>query len=160
LETQRVPLGAAVISKPAAAGWLRLDSVWRFHVKQFLAAFRAGIAVLLLSSVPTFAHHGASPYDATKLTTVKGTVSDFQFINPHVELFVDVKDESGKVETWVGEANSPNVLSRHGWSRDVIKKGDQITVIGNRGKNGSKTLRLQKVILPGGQELDPNSLAD
>ena len=124
-----------------------------------LAIF-AGLAVLLLISVPVRAHHGATPYDSTKLTTLKGTVSDFQFINPHVELFVDVTDDKGKVETWSGEANSPNVLSRHGWSKDIIKKGDQITVIGNKGKNGSKTLRLQKVILPDGRELDPNSLAD
>jgi hypothetical protein len=132
----------------------------RFHVKYSLPFLSAGFSLILLCSVPVFGHHGASPYDATKLTTVKGTVSEFQFINPHVELFVDVKDESGKVDTWVGEANSPNVLSRHGWSKDIIKKGDQITVIGNRGKNGSKTLRLQKVILSSGQELDPNSLAD
>ena len=129
-------------------------------MKHSLPLLYAGFALILLCSFPVFGHHGASPYDATKLTTVNGTVSDFQFINPHVELFVDVKDENGKVYTWVGEANSPNVLSRHGWSKDIIKKGDQITVIGNRGKNGSKTLRLQKVILSSGQELDPNSLSD
>ena len=129
-------------------------------MKRSLPFFCMGITFSLLCSATVSGHHGASPYDATKLTTVKGTVSDFQFINPHVELFVEVKDENGKVDTWVGEANSPNVLSRHGWSRDIIKKGDQITAIGNRGKNGSKTLRLQKVILSTGQELDPNSLSD
>ena len=126
---------------------------WRLRTFVALAAVATG-------SAPLSAHHGASPYDSTKLTTLKGTVSEFDFINPHVELFVDVTDDKGKVETWMGEANSPNVLSRHGWDKDIIKKGDQITVIGNRGKNGSKTLRLQKVILPNGQELDPNSLSD
>jgi hypothetical protein len=120
----------------------------------------AVFVVVLLNSAPMFAHHGASPYDSTKLTTLKGTVSDFQFINPHVIIAVDVPDEKGKIETWVSEANSPNVLSRHGWDRNIMKKGDQITLIGNRGKNGSKTLRLQKVILANGTELDPNSLAD
>lgn len=119
-----------------------------------------GLFALVAISVPVFAHHGASPYDSTKLTTVKGVVSDYQFINPHVMLFVDVTDDKGKTETWTGEANSPNVLSRHGWDRDIIKKGDQITVIGNRGKNGSRTLRLQKVVLANGTELDPNSLSD
>jgi hypothetical protein len=117
-------------------------------------------AALLMLSIPALAHHGATPYDSSKLTILKGTVSDFQFINPHVELFVDVTNDKGKVETWSGEANSPNVLSRHGWSKDIIKKGDQITVIGNQGKNGSTTLRLQKIILSNGKELDPNSLAD
>jgi hypothetical protein len=117
------------------------------------------VGLLVLSGV-VFAHHGTSPYDMTKLTTLKGTVTDFQFINPHVELTVEVKDDKGKVEKWSGEANSPNVLSRHGWNRDIMKAGDQITVIGNRAKNGSKTLRLQKVVLSNGQELDPNSLQD
>jgi hypothetical protein len=119
-----------------------------------------GLAILIAVSIPVFAHHGASPYDTSKLSTLKGTVSDFQFINPHVEIAVDVTNEKGKVETWIGEANSPNVLSRHGWDRNIIKKGDQITVIGNQGKNGSKTLRLQKVILSNGKELDPNSITD
>lgn len=119
-----------------------------------------GIALMLVCAAPCFPHHGASPYDSSKLTTVKGTVSDFQFINPHVEIWVDAVDDKGKAETWMGEANSPNVLSRHGWDRNIMKKGDQITVIGNRARNGSKALRLQKVVLANGQELDPNSLSD
>jgi hypothetical protein len=120
----------------------------------------AGFAVVLLVSGPLFAHHGTSAYDTTKLTTVKGTVTDFQFNNPHVMISVEAKDDKGKVETWMSEANSPNVLTRHGWDRDIIKNGDQITVIGYRPKNGAKTLRLQKVVLSNGQELDPNSLQD
>jgi len=121
----------------------------------------AGVfAILLIIPIAVSAHHGTSAYDTTKLTTVKGTVTDFQFNNPHVMISVEAKDDKGKVETWITEANSPNVLTRHGWNRDIIKKGDQITIIGNRPKNGAKTLRLQKVILSDGQELDPNSLQD
>ncbi len=115
----------------------------------------------LFSFSPTLsAHHGTSAYDMAKLITVKGTVTDFQFNNPHVMISVEATDDKGNTETWVGEANSPNVLTRHGWDRNIIKKGDQITVIGYRPKNGSKTLRLQKVVLSSGQELDPNSLQD
>ena len=120
----------------------------------------AVIAVLLMGPATVFAHHGTSAYDTAKLITVKGTVTDFQFNNPHVMISVEATDDKGKVETWISEANSPNVLTRHGWDRDIIKKGDQITVIGYRPKNGSKTLRLQKVVLSNGQELDPNSLQD
>ena len=120
----------------------------------------AAFAVLTVVAVPIFAHHGTSAYDTTKLTTVKGTVTDFQFNNPHVIISVESKDDKGKVELWICEANSPNVLTRHGWDRDIIKKGDQITIIGNRPKNGAKTMRLQKVVLSNGQELDPNSLQD
>jgi len=129
-------------------------------MKNWGLAWFAGIAVLLMISVTAFAHHGTSAYDTTKLTTVKGTVTDFQFNNPHVIISVEKKDDKGNVEMWISEANSPNVLSRHGWSRDIIKKGDQITIIGYRPKNGAKTLRLQKVVLSNGQELDPNSLQD
>ncbi len=129
-------------------------------MKRWLLGLLVVLVGLLMLAGPTLAHHGTSPYDSTKLTTLKGTVTDFQFINPHVELTVEVKDEKGKAELWTGEANSPNVLTRHGWNRDIIKVGDQITVIGNRAKNGSRTLRLQKVVLSSGQELDPNSLQD
>jgi len=117
------------------------------------------LAVLSISS-PLRAHHGTSPYDSTKLTTVKGSVTNFEFINPHVEIYVQTKDDKGKVENWVGEANSPNVLTRHGWSREIIHVGDQITLIGNRTKNGTLMLRLQKVVLADGRELDPNSITD
>ena len=115
---------------------------------------------LLVVSLPTLAHHGTAAYETAKLTTVKGMATEFKFINPHVEITVEVKDDKGKVEKWLGEANSPNVLSRHGWSKEIIKPGDEITVIGYRAKNGSYTLRLQKVVLSNGQELDPNSLQD
>jgi hypothetical protein len=115
---------------------------------------------LLVVSLPALAHHGTAAYETTKLTTVKGTATQFKFINPHVEITVEAKDDKGKIEHWLGEANSPNVLSRHGWSKEIIKPGDQITVIGYRAKNGSYTLRLQKIVLSSGQELDPNSLQD
>ncbi len=129
-------------------------------MKHRLPVLLGEFVLLLLISSPALAHHGTSAYDTSKMTTVKGTVTDFQFNNPHVMISVEAKDDKGKVETWTSEANSPNVLTRHGWNRDIIKKGDQITIIGNRPKNGAKTLRLQKVVLSDGQELDPNSLQD
>jgi hypothetical protein len=129
-------------------------------MKNWLPKLFAGFAFLIVFAAAIFAHHGTSAYDTSKLTTVKGTVTDFQFNNPHVIISVETKDDKGKVETWTSEANSPNVLTRHGWNRDMIKKGDEITIIGNRPKNGAKTLRLQKVVLANGQELDPNSLQD
>jgi hypothetical protein len=106
------------------------------------------------------AHHGAAAYDTSNVISVKGTVTEYKFINPHVKISIAVKNDKGKIETWISEANSPNVLSRRGWSRDTMKPGDEITLIGNKGKNGSLTLRLQKVVLSTGQELDPNSITD
>src|SRR5882762_6035448 len=137
-----------------------LNSPWRLHVKKCRYVLFAALAGLFIASGPALAHHGTAAYETTKLTTIKGTATEFKFINPHVEITVEVKDDKGKIEKWLGEANSPNVLSRHGWSKEIIKPGDQITVIGYRAKNGSYTLRLQKVVLSDGQELDPNSLQD
>ena len=120
-------------------------------MKKSVFALMTAFLILFMVSGSVFAHHGTSAYDTTKLTTVKGTVTDFQFNNPHVIISLETKDDKGKVELWISEGNSPNVLTRHGWDRDIIKKGDQITIIGNRPKNGAKTMRLQKVILSNGQ---------
>jgi hypothetical protein len=104
--------------------------------------------VLLLFSAPAFAHHGASAYEP-KLTTLKGTITDYQFMNPHTELSFDVKDSSGKVQNWTAEAASALTMSRLGWSKSMFKPGDQITVVGNSAKNGSHTMRLRKVTFNG-----------
>src|SRR5216683_4925237 len=66
----------------------------------------------LAVAVPVFAHHGRATYDETKLATIMGTVSSFQFSNPHAQLFLDVKDDKGKIEKWIGEGTSPNMLVR------------------------------------------------
>jgi len=111
------------------------------------------VAVALLAvSTPIFAHHGASAYDTKKLTTLKATVTDFQFMNPHSEIFFEVKGADGKVEKWSAEAASMVTMSRLGWTRTLFKAGDQITVVGNRAKNGSPTMRLSKVVLANGKE--------
>src|SRR5260370_28042577 len=103
-------------------------------------------------STPMYAHHGASAYDTKKLTTLKATVTDWQFMNPHSELFLDVKGADGKVEKWSAEAASMVTMSRLGWTKTLFKPGDQITVVGNRARNGSPTMRLSKVVLANGKE--------
>ena len=75
------------------------------------------IVCLLLLSVPASAHHGAAAYDVGNTITVTGTVTDFEFVNPHVIISIDVKDSSGKVAQWKGELTSPNRLSRAGWTK-------------------------------------------
>jgi Family of unknown function (DUF6152) len=114
--------------------------------------FFALAIALLIASAPVLAHHGASAYETKKLTTLKGTVTDFQFMNPHSEIFFEVKNADGKVEKWSAEAASMVTMSRLGWSRNLFKAGDQITVVGNRAKNGSPTMRLSKVVLANGKE--------
>lgn len=103
-------------------------------------------------STRVIAHHGASVYDSTKLTTLKGTVTDFQFMNPHTEILFDVATADGKIEKWTGEAPSLTTMSRGGWNKNSMKSGDKVTFIGNLAKSGSHIMRIRKVIFPNGKE--------
>ena len=120
--------------------------------KRFTAWLITGIALLGISH-SALAHHGRASYDATRVFTIMGTVSAFQFSNPHAQLFLDVKDGKGNIEKWVGEGTSPNMLVREGWDRRTIKPGDQITATGHPARDGSNNMRIEKIVLPNGREL-------
>jgi hypothetical protein len=112
--------------------------------------------VLLLLSLggPAHAHHGfVSWFDMSKSTTVKGTVTSFDWTNPHAYIYFDVKDEKGAVEKWTAELGALAMLSRAGWRRDTLKPGDEITATGNRAKDGKPIMHLDKIVFPNGQEL-------
>lgn len=105
-------------------------------------------------SAPLLAHHGEANYDTDKMVSVKGTVTQFEFINPHVQITIDVKNDKGEIEKWVGEARSPAMLSRYGgWDKDTIKVGEVITFYGHRTKNGTPFMRLDKIVKSDGTEL-------
>lgn len=109
--------------------------------------------LILLVSVPILAHHGAASYDITKLTTLKGTITNIQWMNPHSEIAIEVNDTTGKAQKYIVESVTPLGLSRIGWTKSSLKPGDQITVTGNLSKNGSHILRLKKIVFPSGKEL-------
>jgi hypothetical protein len=111
------------------------------------------VSAILVVSISAFAHHGEANYDTSAVVDVKGTVADFQFINPHVLIHIDAKDSSGNMENWTCEATSPNFLLRRGWSKTTLKAGDEITASGHRAKNGAPLLRLMK-IAANGKEYD------
>src|SRR2546428_4636317 len=99
-------------------------------------AFAAAFG-LLLSAWPASAHHSfAGEYDSNKQVTVKGTVNKVAWVNPHAYVFIDVKDEKGKVTTWAFESLSPNALARQGWTRNSLKAGETVTVNGYLAKDG------------------------
>jgi hypothetical protein len=110
---------------------------------------------VLLAAVPIFAHHGGtSLYDISKQVTVSATVTDFVWTNPHVEIEMDAKDDSGKAAThWVLEASSPPVLVSHGWNRKSLQAGDVIKVTFYPAKSGAKVGRLLTLIKADGEEL-------
>ena len=110
-------------------------------------------AGLLLASLPAFAHHSTAEYDMTALTSVKGTVTQFEWSNPHAYIHIETKDEKGAVVEWTAELASIGMLARVNWKRDTVKPGDEITIYGNRAKNGKNLMRLDKIAFANGQEL-------
>lgn len=89
----------------------------------------AGVILLAGTARPTFAHHAfAAEFDTNKPFTVTGVVSKVAWQNPHVYVYVDAKDQAGKMVTYALECNSVNTLLHKGWTRDALKKGDQVTV--------------------------------
>jgi hypothetical protein len=124
-------------------------------MKNLVVCLTLILGVLFVSG-PLLAHHGEANYDTTKIVSVKGTVTEFKFVNPHVEVSLDVKNDTGEIAKWVGEARSPAMLARYGgWDKNTIKTGDVITASGHRTKNGSNFLRLTTIVLPDGREM-PN----
>ena len=107
-----------------------------------------------------FAHHGNTAYDETARVRIKGTVTEFIWTNPQSQIYLDVKDGSGKVVSWGVETNSPGILTRAGWTRRSIKAGDEVTLILCPAKNGQPVAYIgsgdpgTKVIFADGRELD------
>lgn len=115
------------------------------RTKRFVLLATAG---LLLATLPAVAHHSfKAEYDETKPITLKGTITKVTWNNPHVLMFLDVKDDDGKVANWQLELASPNGLMSQGWKVDSLKPGDEVTVSGFRARDGSNLANIRKVTL-------------
>ena len=90
----------------------------------------------------------------SNLTTLKGTVVKLDWVNPHVWMSFDVKDDKGQIQHWSGGGPSLIRLTQNGWTKDTVKAGDQITAIGNKIEDGEYKMKLYQVIVPEGRELD------
>jgi hypothetical protein len=124
-------------------------------VRSRLSVFAPAAILVFAISFPVFAHHGASDYDVTQMTTVKGgAVTRFEFVNPHIEIYWDTKNANGVVEHWHAEGTTPNILFRNGWTKESLKAGTELqSVEGNRCKNGDTCMRLKKIVVADGTEL-------
>ena len=111
-------------------------------------------ALLAFVSVPLFAHHGrGATYDMKKRVTLKGTVSKVEWRNPHVIIYMDVKDDAGKVVTWGFENSGVSTLAQEGYNRNTLQVGQDITAIVNPAANGAPTAIVVKIILADGKEI-------
>ena len=114
----------------------------------------AAAAALLLAAMRISAHHAfTAEYDENKRVTVSGIVTRFEWTNPHAWVYVDGKDENGKVTSWSFEMGSPNGLLHRGWTRTELKRGDQVTVEAYRAKDGSNLANARTVTMPDGRKL-------
>ena len=124
------------------------------------SGFWTVITLVLLFCTPGSAHHGNSAYDETVRVTIKGKVTEFVWMNPHSQVYLDVTDKNGKVVNWAVETNSPAILTRAGWTRRSIKFGDEVSIILCPAKNGAPVAYMgsgdpgTKVIFADGHELD------
>jgi hypothetical protein len=117
-----------------------------------LAVSTAAVGVLLVSA-PLVAHHGAAALDTGKEVTLKGTVTEWIWSNPHCFLQFDAKDDAGTVRNWAVETQNPTTMTLRGWSRTSFKFGDAVTVTVEPVKNGEPVGRILSVILANGQKL-------
>jgi hypothetical protein len=111
------------------------------------------VLCFLALSVPLLAHHGAAAYDTDKKITLKATVTQWFWANPHCFLKFDAKDEKGNVVHWATETSNPSDMVNLGWSKDTFKPGDEITVTFTPVKNGNPVGRVDSVVLANGQTL-------
>ena len=118
-----------------------------------LMIFVAAAAVLF--DTAAFSHHGASAYDRNNRITLKASITEFKWTNPHVYILFDALDQKGDAGHWSCESINPGMLSKQGWTRRTLNYGDKITIIGFPAKSGSKVMLLEKLILADGKELTP-----
>lgn len=100
------------------------------------------------------AHHSfAAEFDADQPVELRGTITKMEWINPHSWLHIDVKNDDGTITPWMIEGATPNTLLRRGFSRDTVKPGTEITIVGFRAKNGANRANGRDLILPDGSRL-------
>jgi len=110
------------------------------------------ILALISAAVPVSAHH-SWPVSYSQLVTVKGTVTEFMWANPHPMITLEVKTSDGAIEKWLVGGPAINRMEANGWTKTTIKLGDVITGIGYQFADGQKIVRLERAVLPDGKEM-------
>ncbi len=106
-------------------------------MKRKLLVVLAAVASLVLFSSAAMAHHGVAGYDMSKTITLHGTVTKFEWSNPHVVVYVDAKNDKGEMQNWTIEFAAPIHMVRAGWNKNVMKTGDDIVIDTHPSRNGA-----------------------
>ncbi len=112
-----------------------------------------GFVILLLAGGASLAAHHAWPVSYSRLVTVKGTVVDFTWSNPHPMITLEVRTDGGQVEKWSVGGPAINRMQANGWTKATVKPGDVLTGIGYQFSDGQKILRLERVVFADGREM-------
>ena len=121
-------------------------------MKTKLAVFAVGV---FAAAVPMLAHHSFSAeFDNSKPVKLQGTVTKIDWLNPHIWIYLDVKDDkTGAVANWQCEGGPPNTLTRNGWTKNDLKKGDTVSITGTHAKDASNTCNASSIVLPDGRHV-------
>ena len=118
------------------------------------------VASILIFSEPALAHHGTGlAYDTKNPITLKGTVTEFEWANPHVKIYFDATDENGAVKHWACETMSPSRLAKRGWTVDSLKSGSTITVTLDPSRSGGPSGYVERIVLANGAVLNTKDIA-
>jgi hypothetical protein len=115
-------------------------------------------AGLLMAAGSMLAHHSENNYDHDRLIRLKGTVTKFEYVNPHCVLHFDVKNAKGETEEWIGVSGSPNEMRRHGWTTTTFKAGDQVDITAFVNSEGRRIVQMPK-ITANGQPVPSSTIA-
>ena len=110
------------------------------------------LTTAFLLSASALAHHGRAVY-STDVITLEATVTEFRFVNPHVQVYFDITTETGEIEHWQGELTAPNKLARGGWTKNTLQAGDQIRITGRAARNDGHSVAINEIIMPDGEAI-------
>jgi hypothetical protein len=130
-------------------------------MKYALAVGALCIVLLFTATVPLIAHHSfAAEYDNNKPIKFSGKVTKVEWLNPHIYVYLDVKDNSGSTVNYAVEGGAPNGLFRQGWRKDTLKVGDTLSIEGFLAKDGSNTVNARTWLLPDGKKVFAGNAED
>jgi hypothetical protein len=117
-----------------------------------IVGFCISVLSVLACGAVAHAHHGRASYGSDRVT-LQATVTDFRFINPHVQLYFDITSAADEIEHWQGELTAPNKLARAGWTKSTFQAGDKITISGRAARNDGHSVAIDEIITADGETM-------